>query len=82
MFKLTGRLVSIGTARHEGTPRAVILIREGDEETEDLCLDIDLDHEQAMAFAPHLYGYVEISIQKCDAPPMTEPKRPRLVEDQ
>lgn len=82
MFELRGRLISIGSARPEDPPRATILIREEDEDQEALSVDIDLEHEQAIEFAPHLFGYVKISIEKCDAPTMEEnPKGPRLVGD-
>lgn len=83
MFELRGRLISIGSARPEDPPRATILIREEDGEEEALSVDIDLEHEQAIEFAPHLFGYVKISIEKCDAPPREErSKGPRLVGDQ
>lgn len=68
---LTGKIVWVGNDCADGSPRASILLHEGDEDKDAMSLEIDLEQGRARELAQHLYEEVRICIEV--------PTRPKIV---
>jgi hypothetical protein len=71
-ISLTGKIVWVGNNYADESPRASILINEGDEEKEPLSLEVDLGKNEAVELASHLYEEVRICIETISRPKAIE----------
>ena len=71
-LSLIGKIVWVGTDPDTASPRATILIDEGDDDTDPLSLEIDLGEKEAIEVARNLYGNVRICIETISRPKVVE----------
>lgn len=71
-LSLTGKIIWVGNELGTTSPRASILIDEGDDDTDPLSLEIDLGEKEAIEVARNLYGNVRICIETISRPKVVE----------
>lgn len=71
-LSLTGKIVSVGRGCSDGTGRAEIVLREGNEDAEDMLLEFDLGQKDAAQLAQYLFGDVRVCIEVVPKPKIVE----------